>query len=72
MENGRDHILTNVQANGVPNIGEQEGDVVGWDLREDGGQSGECVAYADGTTRDGAISHDENSSGGVDMVLDLS
>jgi len=72
LENGRDHILTNVRANGVPNIGEQEGGVFGWNLREDGGQSGECVAYSDGTARDGAIGEDENSSGGVDLVLDLS
>ena len=39
-ENGRDFNLTNVRANGVPNIGEQEGGVFGWNLREDGGQSG--------------------------------
>jgi len=72
LEKGRDHILTNVRANGLHNIGEQEGGVFGWNLGEDGGQSGECVVYADGTARDGAIGEDENSSGGVDMILDLS
>ena len=72
MKNGRDSGLTNVRTNGVRNIGEQESGVFGWNLGEDGGQSGECVAYADGTARDGTVGEDENSSGGVDMVLDLS
>ena len=34
-ENGWDGILTNVRVNGLPNIGEQEGGIFSWNLRED-------------------------------------
>lgn len=72
LENTRDSILTNIEAEGVPNIREQEGDVFGWGLGENGGQSGQCGANAAGIARDGAIGEYENRGDRVDMVLDLS
>ena len=54
------------------NIGAHKGNVVGQGFREHGGQGGECVVGADSEVRDGTISEDENSSDGVDVILDLS
>ena len=71
-ETSRDTILTKVVAKGAPNIGKHEASVFGQGLGKDGGQGGQCVVYAGGATRNGAIGEDENGSDGVDMVLDLS
>ena len=57
---------------GAQDIGEHKGDVVGQGFREHGRQGGECIVGADSEARDGAISEDENSSDGVDVILDLS
>ena len=57
---------------GARDIGEQESDVAGQGFGEDGGQGGECIVGANSEARDGAISEDENSSDGVDVVFDLS
>jgi len=52
-------------------IGEHEGNVLGLDFREDGGQGGQLVIGSDSNVRDSAIGEDENGSDGVDMLLDL-
>ena len=72
METSRDSILTKVVAKGAPNIGEHEGSVFGQGLGKDGGQGGQCIVYADGAVRYGAIGEDENGGDGVDIVFDLS
>ena len=52
-------------------MGKNEGDVIGHGLGEDGVQSGECILGADCDAGDGAIGEDENSSDGVDVLIDL-
>lgn len=72
LETSRDSIVTKVAAKGAPNVGEHEGNVLGEVFGEDGGQGGHCIVYSVGASRDSTIGEDENSSDGVDIVLDLS
>ena len=72
LETSRDSIFTKVAVKGTQNIGKHEANVFGQGLGKDGGQGGQCIVYADGAARNGAIGEDENGSDGIDMVLDLS
>ncbi len=72
FENIWESILGEAPMLGARDIGEHEGGVAGQGSGEDGGQGGECIVGADSDARDGAISEDENSSDGVDVVFDLS
>ena len=56
---------------GGQDVGEHEGDVTGQRFGEDGGESGECIVGTDSDTWDSAIGENENSSDGVDVLLDL-
>ena len=56
---------------GTQNIGEHKGGVAGRDIREDGGQSGECVMQGSSATWDGAIGEKENGSDRVYLLLNL-
>ena len=72
LEFARDRFQREVPMEGAQYIGEHKGDVVGQGFREHGGQGGESIVGADSEARDSAISEDENSSDGVDVILDLS
>ena len=61
-----------VPMQGVRDIGEHEGGVAGQGFGEDGRESGECIVGADRNVRDGAIRDNDDSSDGVNVVLDLS
>ena len=44
---------------------------MGQGFGKDGGQSRECIVGTDSDARNGAIGEDENSSDGVDVLLNL-
>ena len=65
FENLRDGVQAEVPRKGGWDIGEYEGDVVGQNCGEDGGQNGERVVQAASTARDGAIGQEKNGSNRV-------
>ena len=71
VENLWESISGEVPMEGAQDIGEHEGDVPGQVLGEDGGQSRKCIISTDSDARHGTIGEDEDSSDGVDVVLDL-
>ena len=67
----RDSVLWDIDVYRTQHIGEHKGDVIGWGLREDGGQNGKCMVGAGGDAWDGTIGEYEDSSDGIDVLLDL-
>lgn len=57
---------------GAEDISEHETNIAGQGLREDGGQSGECVVGADSDAGNGAIGEDKYCGEGIDMLFNLS
>jgi len=57
---------------GTRHIGEQEGNIIGRALGEDGGESGECRVGSISDDRDSAIGEHEDGSDRVGFLLDLS
>ena len=72
LENNWETVPGEVPMEGARDIGGHEGGVAGQGFGEDGREIGECIVGADRKVRDGAISDDENSSDGINVVLDLS
>ena len=56
----------------VRGIGKQEGNVPGWGSRGKGRQNGEGIGSTESDVRDSAIDKDKNSSGRIEVALDLS
>jgi hypothetical protein len=72
FERAWDSVLGEVPREGSLDIGEHKSNVVNQRFWEDGAQSGECVVCANSDTWDCAICEDENSSNGVEVLLNLS
>lgn len=72
FEGTRDSVRRKVLVEWARDIGENEGNVVGRLLGEDGGQSGECRIGTNSDPWDGAIGEDEDGSDRVGVLLDLS
>ena len=64
-------VLSEIPREGVRNICEYEGYVLGQRFGEDCGQSGEGIVRTNGDAGNSAIDEDENSSDGVDLLLNL-
>ena len=67
----RDSALWEIHVYRTRHIGEHEGDAIGWNLGEDGGQNGKCVVVAGSEAWDGAIGEDKDGSDGIGVLLDL-
>ena len=65
-------LFGEVKKEWIRGVGKQEGNVLARRSRENGGQSGKGIIGSGVGARDGAIGKDENSSDGIDMLLDLS
>ena len=72
FEDLRDGVQAEIPRKRGHDIGEHEGDVVGQNCGEDGGQNGERVVQAASTARDGAIDQEKNGRNGVQVILNLS
>ena len=72
LENVWDSIPREILVERARDIREHEGKVVGQGRWEGGRQSGERIVGGDSEAGDGTICEDENSSDGVDVLLDLS
>jgi len=71
FENVRESISREIPMARVYDIGEHKGNIAGQGFVEDGGQGRECIVGTDSDARNGAIGKDENSSDGVDVLLNL-
>ena len=68
----RDGVRGEILVEGTRDIGEQEGNIVGRALGEDGGQSGECRVGPISDAWDSAIGEYEDGSDRVGFLLNLS
>jgi hypothetical protein len=71
FEHFGDTVGGEVPRQGAQDISEHEGNVACKSFGEDGGQSGERIVGTDGDARDSPIGEDEDSSDGIDMLLNL-
>ena len=72
FESIRDGVRGEILVEGTRDIGEQEGNIIGRALGEDGGQSGECRVGPISDAWDSAIGEYEDGSDRVGFLLDLS